>query len=143
MIFLLASLVFILDRITKIIAVSTMSYGQSIKVLPNIFHITLVLNNGTAFGLMKGQNAILAVITAIAIALIVIYVVTHKSLGIAVSVALGFILGGAMGNLLDRIKFSYVIDFLDFRIWPVFNIADSAITLGMLILVVILCTRSS
>lgn len=143
MIFLLASIVFILDRITKIIAVSTMSYGQSVNVLPNIFNITLVLNNGTAFGLMKGQNAILAVFTAVAVVLIVIYVVTHKGLGLAVSLALGLILGGALGNLLDRIKFGYVVDFLDFRVWPVFNIADSAITVGMLILVVILCTRSS
>jgi len=143
MIFLMASLVFILDRITKIIAVRTMSYGQSINVLPNIFHITLVSNNGTAFGLMKGQNVILAVVAAVAVVLIVIYAVTHKGLGFAVSLALGLILGGALGNLLDRIKFGYVIDFFDFRIWPVFNIADSAITVGMIILVIILCTRSS
>ena len=139
----MASLVFILDRITKIIAVRTMSYGQSINVLPNIFHITLVSNNGTAFGLMKGQNVILAVVAAVAVVLIVIYAVTHKGLGFAVSLALGLILGGALGNLLDRIKFGYVIDFFDFRIWPVFNIADSAITVGMIILVIILCTRSS
>ncbi len=143
MIFLLASLVFVLDRITKIIAISAMYYGQSVKVLPGVFHITLVFNSGTAFGLMKGQNAILAVITAIAVVLIVVYVVTYKHLGLAVSVALGLILGGALGNLLDRIKFGYVVDLLDFRVWPVFNIADSAITIGMSILVIILCTRSS
>ncbi|MDD5428520.1 MAG: signal peptidase II [Candidatus Omnitrophica bacterium] len=143
MIFALASLVFVLDRITKIIALSAMSSGQSIEVLPNIFHITLVLNNGTAFGLMKGQNTALAVITAAAAVSIVAYAVTHKGLSLAVSSALGLILGGALGNLLDRIKFGCVVDFFDFRIWPVFNIADSAITVGMIILVIILCTRSS
>ena len=143
MIFAIASLVFVLDRITKIIALSAMSSGQSIEVLPNIFHITLVLNNGTAFGLMKGQNTVLAAITAAATVAIVAYAVTHKGPGLAVSSALGLILGGALGNLLDRIKFGCVIDFFDLRIWPVFNIADSAITVGMIILVIILCTRSS
>ncbi len=142
MIFLVASVVFVIDRITKIVAVSAMSYGQSIEVLPNIFQLTLVFNNGTAFGLLKGQNTILAIITAIAVVLLVAYAVTHKNHSLAVSAAIGFILGGALGNLLDRIKFGYIIDFLDFRVWPVFNIADSAITAGMAILIIILCIRS-
>ena len=134
MIFLAASIVFVLDRITKIMVTGNMSYGQSIKILPDIFHFTFVFNNGTAFGLLKGQNALLAVFSALAIILIAAYAMTHKWLGPVVSSALGLIVGGALGNLFDRVRFGHVIDFLDFRVWPVFNIADSAITIGMVIL---------
>ena len=130
MTFLVASLVFVLDRVTKIVAVSNMSYGQSIRILPNILHFTFVLNNGTAFGLFKGANMVLAILSVFAIALIIFYVLKNKALVFLNSLALGLILGGAMGNLFDRIRFGYVIDFIDFRIWPVFNIADSAITIG-------------
>ena len=133
MTFLVASLVFVLDRITKIAVASNMSYGQSIKILPNIFHFTFVLNNGTAFGLFKGANAALAILSVVAITLIIFYVLKNKAPApdLANSLALGLILGGAVGNLFDRIRFGYVIDFLDFRVWPVFNIADSAITIGI------------
>ena len=134
MTFLTAALVFLLDRITKIAAASGISHGQSIKVLPNILHFTLVFNNGTAFGLLKGQNSVLAIFSVLAIVFIVIYVITHKALTSPLSFALGLILGGALGNLFDRVKFNCVIDFIDFRIWPVFNVADSAITVGMIFL---------
>ena len=143
MTFLTASLVFVLDRLTKIMVVNNIAYGQSIKILPKIFHLTLVLNNGTAFGLFKGQNILFAVFSLLAIILISGYVMTHKNTGFAASAALGLILGGALGNLVDRIKFGHVIDFLDFRIWPVFNIADSALTVGTFVLIIILCTRYS
>lgn len=134
MIFLVASFVFVLDRITKMAVAGSMSYGQSIGILPDIFHFTFVFNNGTAFGLLKGQNMMLAVFAALAIIAVAVYAVKHKIPGLAVSSALGLILGGALGNLFDRVRFGHVIDFLDFRVWPVFNIADSAITVGMIIL---------
>ena len=134
MTFLVASFVFVLDRVTKIAAAGNLSYGQSIKILPNIFHFTFVLNNGTAFGLLRGQNAALALLSILAITLIIFYLLKHKDLSLVVSLALGLILGGALGNLFDRVRFGYVIDFLDFRVWPVFNIADSAITIGAVIL---------
>ena len=135
MTFLIATLVFVLDRVTKIAVVSNMSYGQSIKILPDIFHFTFVLNNGTAFGLFKGANAALAALSILAIALIIFYVLKTRMMSLANSLALGLILGGAVGNLFDRMKFGRVIDFIDFRVWPVFNIADSAITTGVLILI--------
>ena len=146
MTFLAASFVFLLDRVTKIAAANNLSYGRSIKILPNIFHFTFILNKGTAFGLLRGQNAALALLSVLAITLIIFYVLKRKSLGLAVSLALGLILGGAMGNLFDRMRFGYVIDFLDFRVWPVFNVADSAITIGIAILAWNIlrrsCTRS-
>ena len=134
MTFLAASLVFVLDRIAKIAVASNMSYGQSIKILPNIFHFTFILNNGTAFGLFKGANAALAVLSVAVITLIIFYVLKNKTSGFVNSLALGLILGGALGNLFDRVRFGCVIDFLDFRVWPVFNVADSAITIGTVIL---------
>jgi signal peptidase II len=143
MTFLAASLVFVLDRLAKIAVVKCMSLGQSIAIIPNIFHFTFVLNDGTAFSLLKGQNTALAVFSAFAIIAIIIYAVKRKGLSLAESAVLGLILGGALGNLFDRIRFGYVVDFLDFRVWPVFNIADSAITIGMFILVITLCTRYS
>lgn len=139
---LVASFVFLLDRFTKIAAVSNLSYGQSIKILPNLFNFTLILNNGTAFGLLRGQNAALALLSVLAITLIIFYILKNKSLDPVVSLALGLILGGALGNLFDRVRFGYVIDFLDFRIWPVFNIADSAITIGMAILILKILRRT-
>ena len=147
MTFLVASLIFVLDRVTKIVAASNMSYGQSIKILPNIFHFTFVLNNGTAFGLLKGANAALAILSVLVITLIFFYVLNNKTPGFANSLALGLILGGALGNLFDRVRFGYVIDFIDFRVWPVFNVADSAITIGTIILAWNIlrrsCTQSS
>lgn len=141
MIFLASSIVFVLDRLTKALAASYMSYGQSIKVLPGIFHITFVLNTGTAFGLFKGQNLFFISVSIIIIIAILVYAFIVKIPHLAARLALGLILGGAAGNLFDRIRFGNVIDFLDFRIWPIFNIADSAITIGMLILVWIILRR--
>ncbi|MDP2912750.1 MAG: signal peptidase II [Candidatus Omnitrophota bacterium] len=135
MTFLAAAFIFILDRLTKVIAMSCLVHGQPVEVLRNIFRITLVLNTGTAFGLFKGKVAVFSGISVSVIVFIVVYILRNKKAGIILSLALGLILGGASGNLFDRIRFGYVIDFLDFGIWPVFNLADSAITTGVAILV--------
>lgn len=135
MIFLAASLVFLLDRIAKVAVLAQMATGESVEVLPGIFHITFVANNGTVFGLLKGHNTVLGIVSAVIAVIIIAYAVKHrKKIVPPVSVSLGLILGGAAGNLFDRIFYGHVIDFLDFRIWPVFNIADSAITVGTVIL---------
>ncbi len=135
MIFLAASFIFLLDRLTKGLVLAKMAFGQSIEVLPGIFRLTLVANNGTAFGLFKNQNIALGIISAVIASLIIIYALRHKKkIGFAMSVSLGLILGGATGNLFDRIFYGHVIDFFDFRVWPVFNVADSAITAGTVIL---------
>ena len=134
-IYLIAAGTIILDIVTKITVFVTMSEGQSIKILPNIFHITLVLNKGTAFGLLKGFNIFFIITSFIAAVLIILYIGGHKKMDQASMVALGFILGGAIGNMVNRVRFGCVIDFLDFRVWPVFNIADSCITVGVVILI--------
>lgn len=136
----IASLVFILDRLTKVIISNYVSFGHSIGVIPNIFHITLIFNKAAAFGLFGHNRIIFAAVAIIAIAAIILYLFRRKGASPILASAFGLILGGAAGNLFDRIRFGCVIDFLDFRVWPVFNIADSCITIGALILV-FLCIR--
>ena len=134
MIFWIAAGVFIIDRFTKAIAINSIFLGQSIKIIPKIFYLTLVLNNGTAFGLFKGWRIVFILFSAAVIASIIVYTLKHKDIDKISSVILGLILGGASGNLVDRVWFGRVIDFFDFRIWPVFNVADSCITIGVTIL---------
>ena len=131
---LIASLVIIIDRFAKFLVFNNLLEGQSIGVVPKIFHITLVLNTGAAFGLFKERNQFFIVSSFIVAALIFLYVIFDKEKDIFKLSALGLILGGAIGNLIDRVLFGYIIDFLDFRVWPVFNIADSAITVGSVLL---------
>lgn len=132
---LIASLVVIIDRLSKFLIFNNLFEGQSKEVMPGVFHLTLVLNTGTAFGLFRDKNQFFIVISFIVIALILIYVWLDKHRDIIFLSALGLILGGAMGNLIDRLAFGYIIDFLDFRVWPVFNIADSSITIGAALLI--------
>lgn len=140
----IAVLICVSDRLSKIIAVNNLLQGQSIKVLPDIFHITLVYNTGTAFGLMKGLNAVFITVSCLVLFFLIAYIIRNNITDRAVALALGLIVGGAAGNLIDRIGLGYVIDFFDFRIWPVFNVADSAITIGVIILAwKLLCTQSS
>lgn len=134
--YIIAALVFVLDRLTKILVINSMFLGNSVKVLPDIFHITLVLNNGAAFGLFKDKNIFFLPVSLFVITLIILYARRRgSSMYFIMSSALGLILGGAAGNLADRLRYGHVIDFLDFRVWPVFNIADSAISIGVAILV--------
>lgn len=133
---LIASLVVIVDRLAKYLVFSNLLQGQSIEVIPKFFHLTLVLNTGAAFGIFKNFTAFFVVSSLSVIALIGIYAWYCKLKDLFLSVVLGLILGGAIANLIDRLIFGYVIDFLDFRIWPVFNIADSSITVGSILLVV-------
>lgn len=133
--YLMAAAIFVLDRVTKYFMINILQDGQSVKVF-DFFHLTLVFNTGTAFGLLKDQNTFFVILSVIAAIAIVLYGRIYKIDGLIRSLALGMILGGTAGNLIDRIKFGYVIDFLDFRIWPVFNVADSALTVGVTLLII-------
>ena len=128
----------LLDRATKAFFSDLLEYGESIPLIQNIFHLTLVHNTGIAFGLFKDYGVVFIIIPTIAIVLLIfnIYYYRHNNEALSRSYIIGFslILGGAIGNLIDRIQFGYVIDFFDFRIWPVFNVADSAITVGAVII---------
>jgi len=132
MIFIIVPAILVLDRLTKLFFVQSLAAGASIPVIKGFFHFTLVYNRGAAFGVLKNQIPFFILTSVIAIFIILFHL--RKSPAIE-KAALGFILAGAVGNLIDRIFLGYVIDFLDFHVapffyWPVFNIADSAITIG-------------
>ena len=124
--------ILIFDQLTKYIVSQNILLGQSIPIIKNIFHFTHVLNSGAAFGIFKNQ-VYFFIITAIAAIILILINLRHKRTP-RVEIALSLILSGALGNLIDRLRLGAVIDFLDFRIWPVFNIADTAITIGAILL---------
>jgi signal peptidase II len=128
---------YILDRLSKYIILKSLSAGESIPVLENIFHITFVNNTGAAFGILKGQGWLFIIIAVLSGIFLTAYLIIKRdTIPLYEKTALSLILAGILGNLTDRLYFGYVIDFLDFRVWPVFNIADSFITVGVAILLV-------
>ena len=129
--FPLAGFVLLLDQLTKALANRFLIPGASQPVFPPVFHLTLVENQGIAFGLFQnGEKILLAVISASICVLAAVGFYSHSE-RMKVQWGIGLILGGAVGNWVDRIRLGAVIDFLDFRIWPVFNLADMAITIGV------------
>ncbi len=136
MVFIVVFLVLSLDQISKFIIAKNLFLYQSIPIVKGFFHFTLIHNRGAAFGILKNQVYFFIIISIAAIILISSSLLNHqrhKKISCH-TISLGLILSGALGNLIDRVFFGYVIDFLDFRVWPVFNIADSAITVGAVLL---------
>ena len=120
-----------LDQLTKAIVMRSMVPGESIPLIEDIFHLTYILNPGAAFGILSNQRMFL-LITGSALILVTAYFypVLKKSDGY-LRIGAAAILSGAVANLIDRVQTGYVVDFFDFRIWPVFNVADIAIVVGM------------
>ena len=127
----IALLIVFLDQTTKFAAQLYLTEETSVPVLQGFFHLTLVHNTGVAFGLLREHGDILlGIITASVVFLSLwAHFVLHSGFWMESSLAL--ILGGAVGNWIDRLRLGSVVDFLDFRVWPVFNVADSAITAGV------------
>ena len=133
MVLILVIIILSLDQLTKFLATKNLILNQSIPIIKGVFHISLIHNRGAAFGILKNQAPLFVVSSIFAI--ILIYRSLKKDTKRKLySVSLGLILAGALGNLIDRLFCGYVIDFLDFLIWPVFNVADSAITVGAILL---------
>jgi signal peptidase II len=141
--FLIAGLVLLLDRATKLVVARNIALHESIAVLPG-FRLTHVQNRGAAFGLFsespsEWKVAILIMFSLGALAVVSALLWRNSHAMTTTGVGLALILGGALGNLWDRVMDGRVVDFLDFYIsgyhWPAFNIADSAIVIGALLLV--------
>jgi len=129
-----AGLVLCLDQLTKYLVSVRLIEGQSLAVIRNIFHLTLVKNSGIAFGFFPNGSNVFIVFSFLAVAVIFIILFKNKDSGMLSDIALSLVLGGAAGNLIDRLRWGYIIDFFDFRVWPVFNVADSAISIGVVLL---------
>ncbi len=133
--FAVALVVFVLDRLTKGIVDATVPYGTEVQVLGNLVSITNVRNSGAAFGFAPvGPWFFLVAALAVSVGLVVYVVRQPGDLG--VDAVLGLILGGALGNAFDRIiNGGGVTDFINFHFWPVFNVADSAVSIGVALLI--------
>jgi len=133
-----AAAVVALDQATKAVASSRLETGESISVLGDFIRLTLVHNTGAAFGLFPGSRVPFIIVSVLAIG-VVLYLFLRDTYRSAWNrTLLGCILGGAIGNLVDRVRLGWVVDFIDVGYgtarWPVFNVADSAVTLGVLLL---------
>ena len=137
-IFSIALIIILIDQITKFLIKTNFQLNQSLPLIKNIFQLTYIHNFGAGFGILQQQKWILVFISLIVIGIIFYYFDRIKEKEILLQVLVGFTLGGTIGNLIDRIVYGFVIDFLDFRIWPIFNIADSFVTVGVIGLVIYL-----
>jgi signal peptidase II len=121
--------VFILDRITKSLVAKYIPLNTSIDF--SIISLSHVLNTGTAFGFFKNASWFFIVFAS---AVSVYLILKHKTFSGSLQPILGLILGGALGNLIDRLLYGGVVDFIDFHFWPAFNVADSAVTVAVILL---------
>lgn len=133
MVFIVIASVIFLDQITKFLAVRFLQLNTPVILIKNFLNFTLVHNRGAAFGLFQNQLFMFVLISIFAIILILLNLRNKKN-SFVFKLSLSLILGGSTGNLIDRLRFGFVIDFLDLRVWPVFNLADSAITIAAVLL---------
>jgi signal peptidase II len=141
---LISAAVLLLDQGTKRLVTAAMSLHSSVEVIPNLFHLTLVTNRGALFGLLHDlpdpyRSMLFTLVPLMAIGLIVFFQLRTTVQDTLAHTGLALILGGALGNLVDRIRLGHVIDFLDVFIgdhhWPAFNAADSSICIGVSLLI--------
>ncbi|WP_035295060.1 signal peptidase II [Brevibacillus thermoruber] len=136
MYFLIAAAIVTLDQWTKNLVVTRMELGQSIPLIPDVFHLTSHRNMGAAFGILQNQRWLFVIITIAVVIGILVSLVRIGKRQPRVSLALSLVLGGAIGNFIDRVSTGQVVDFLDFTLinFPIFNVADMAITIGVALL---------
>ena len=141
---LVFTLIIFFDQLTKLIAASSLIPSRPVPVIPGLFNFTLVYNPGAAFGLFSAlpdayRRFTLLVVSGLALVVVFRFIVKEARDDRVAQAALAGILAGAIGNIIDRVRFDAVVDFLDFYVgkyhWPAFNVADSAISLGVCILV--------
>jgi len=131
-----AIILVLLDQFTKWWIINNISVHSAIQLIPNFLQISHITNKGAAFGILPSFTTALSWFSIIVIGGILYY---HKTLTKKISTAVlgGLLLGGTLGNLIDRLTFGFVIDFIDFSFWPAFNIADSAITISVIFFIIV------
>lgn len=128
---LLAIVVAAVDQGIKDYVQSQMTLGMSLPVIDGVFHVTYILNPGAAFGLLAHRTALFVVVAFVMFAALAYFYRRIAAGHWLLRLGTGLLAGGAAGNVIDRVTTGYVVDFLDFRIWPVFNSADIAIVTGV------------
>jgi signal peptidase II len=141
-----AALILIADQITKYLVATQLEVGQSVDLIPwlaPVFSITHVTNTGVAFGMLQGMGTVFAIAHVVAAVAIILYARRLPPGQWALRLALGLALGGAVGNLIDRVRQGYVVDFFDVNFWPlqnfpVWNVADNSIVVGVALMICLL-----
>jgi signal peptidase II len=131
--------VILLDQVTKALVVANLALYEQwapVEALRPYFTLTYIQNTGAAFGLLPNGGWFFVAVAVLVSGLIVYFYRTMPDQTWLIRAALGLQLGGGLGNLVDRIQRGYVVDFLDFKFWPVFNVADSALVVGVIALLV-------
>lgn len=137
----IVAITLVIDQLTKFLVVNYMTIGQSISVIDNFLYITSHRNEGAAWGILQGKMIFFYVVTLVVIGLVILWI---RKLDIKkeklLVIALSFILGGALGNFIDRVMYQHVVDFINTYIFgydfPIFNIADSALCIGVFLMAV-------
>ncbi len=131
---LIAAILIILDQVSKLVIQGMFNVGEKLEILPGIINFTYVQNRGAAFGMFSSHRWFFMALSILVIILILVYLLKFKTTHFLGTLSLGLILGGGVGNMIDRIRLGYVIDFIDFcafDFWKwVFNIADCGVTVG-------------
>jgi signal peptidase II len=132
-------IIMVIDQVTKHLVSMNISKGASLEVIPNFLYIVNVKNTGAAFGILQDYTKVLTIISFVAILLIIILKVMLNLDYVFYNITLGFILGGALGNLIDRFFIGEVTDFISFTIFPpVFNLADSFLVIGFSLIIILI-----
>jgi signal peptidase II len=131
---LVALAVFVLDMVTKNLVAASVPFGTEVPVVGHFVGITNVRNSGAAFGLVPAGAGVFLVASVVVSIALVVYV-ARTPIGLWGGVVLGLILGGTIGNGFDRLVYGFVTDFVNVHFWPVFNVADSAISIGVVLLI--------
>lgn len=141
--YLIIVFIIILDQCSKFLAVHYVKPRITIPLIENVFHLTYVENTGAAFSILSNKLPLLTIITTIFIIALFIYLyklISKNESSKLLSLSLAFIIGGALGNFLDRIRIGYVVDFFDFRLinFAIFNVADCLIVVGSILLIILI-----
>ncbi len=136
-------LVLVLDQFTKGLALASLSYFKTVPLLGNLVSLTLTSNTGAAFGIFPWAHYFFLIFASGAVMSSFLVFRTLSRFPLPFQFAFGLVLGGAFGNLLDRLNYGKVVDFIDFRIWPVFNLADASIVIGGILLFFLLIFQKS
>ncbi len=137
-IIILSIIFLIVDQITKILVVNSLVPGENIEIIKNIFNIIYTNNTGAAFSILLGKRIFLIVVAVLIIGVLLYYIKRNKIEKKIDIIALSFVIGGSLGNLIDRIVRGYVIDFISIKLgnynFPIFNVADILIVIGVFLL---------
>ena len=131
MYFIIIAFIIILDQYIKYSIQANIALNHSIPIIEDIFHITYIQNSGAAFSILQNQTKFLIIVPLIVTILVIGYIILRRKIDHwTILLSMSFIAAGGIGNLIDRISYGYVVDFFDFRVFPIFNVADISVCIG-------------